>query len=299
MLHARILTGVVARVDHEENADVKILVPCKRVSDPDNANKVKAAPDGSGIVTDGLEFKPNPFDDWAVETALRLTEDASKNERNGEIIVASLGPAETNATIRQFLAMGADRAVLVEADDNALDSFIVARALQKITEREQVDLVVMGKQSADGESGAVAPALAEYLGWPQATGVMTLEVVDGGGIVVGQEADGGVKRSKLTGPSVISVTDRILGPTSVKNGVTPADHTYPESDSGRYASLKGIMQAKKKPIETITLADLDVETTLTSSYGAFATAPARSGETTFVASAAELVEKLRTEAKAL
>ena len=278
---------------------MKILVPCKRVSDPDNANKVKVSDDGSSVLTEGLEYKPNPFDDWAVETALRLTENASTNERVGDILVASLGPADTATTMRQFLAMGADRGCLVEVDDDQLDAFLVARALKALVEKEGIDLVVMGKQSADGESGAVAPVLAEYLGWPQATAAMTVAVEEGGALAISQEADGGVKRIQVTPPAVISVTDRILAPQSVKNGVTPADHAYPESDSGRYASLKGIMQAKKKPVDTVTLADLGVEGSSTGQYSAFATPAARSGDTTFVSSAEELVEKLKTEAKAL
>ena len=279
---------------------MKILVTCKRVSDPDNANKVKVSSDGSGLSTEGLEFKPNPFDDWAAETALRLNENASSGEKLGEIIVASLGPSEATQVVRQFLAMGADRGVLVKADDGNLDSFVVARALQKLVEKEQPDLVIMGKQSADGESGAVGPILAEFLGWPQATAVMAIQTDDGGkSFVVNQEADGGVRRTKVTGPAVVTVTDRILGPQSVKNGATAADHAYPESDSGRYATLKGIMQAKKKPIEEMDIASLEVDLTPTSQYGGFTAPPARSGETTFVENVQELVQKLQTEAKVL
>ncbi len=277
---------------------MKILVPCKPVSDPDNANKVKVSADGSSISTEGLDLKPNPFDDWAVETALRLNENAKTGEKLGEIVVVSIGPAEAMPIIRTFLAMGADRGVLITANDSLLDSFVVARALKAIVDKESPDLVVMGKQSADGEAGAVGPILAEYLGWPQATGTMAMSAQEGA-YEVTLEGDGGVRRAKVTLPAVVSVTDRILGVQSVKNGVTPEDHAYPESDSGRYASLKGIMQAKKKPIEQVELGALGIETTVTGSYSSFTAPPARSGEATFVDTVDGLVDKLRNEAKVL
>ena len=279
---------------------MKILVPCKRVSDPDNANKVKVSGDGSSVVTEGLEFKPNPFDDWAVETALRLNENAKTNEKLGEIVCVSFGPDGAQQTIRQFLAMGADRGILVKAEDEALDSMVVARALKAVVDKEQPDLVLMGKQSADGESGAVGAMLAELLGWPQSTGTMSFTTSDGGKTAeVTREADGGVLRARITAPAVVTVTDRILRPENVKNGVTPEDHAYPESDSGRYASLKGIMQAKKKPIDQMDLDSLGVDATPSTSYAEFSTPPARSGQTAFVESVQELVEKLHTEAKVI
>jgi electron transfer flavoprotein beta subunit len=279
---------------------VKILVPCKRVSDPDNANKVKVSSDGASIVTEGLEFKPNPFDDWAVETALRLNENAATGERLGEIVVVSFGPADAMQAIRQFLAMGADRGVLIEASDDQLDSWVVARALAAVIDKEKPDLVLMGKQSADGESGAVGGILAERLGWPMSTTTMTLATDDGGKtITISREADGGVFRAKITTPAVVTVTDRILGAHSVANGVTPADHAYPESDSGRYASLKGIMQARKKPVEQLDLASLGIDTAPTSTYGGFTQPPARTGSTTFVEDVDDLVQKLHSEAKVI
>ncbi len=277
---------------------MKILVPCKRVSDPDNANKVKVQ--GDAVVAEGLEWKPNPFDDWAVEAALRLTENAAKNERVGEVVVLSIGPADAAQQIRQFLAMGAERGVLIAGDDAQLDSWVVARAMKAVVDKEQPDLVVMGKQSADAESGAVGPILAELLGWPMATQVQTIATEDGGKtFTIGREIDGGLIRLKVSAPAVVTVSDRIVRPDAVKNGVTPADHSYPESDSGRYASLKGIMQAKKKPIEQLQLSDLGVEPTLTGSYTDFAKPPERTGQTTFVESVEELVQKLHTEAKVI
>jgi electron transfer flavoprotein beta subunit len=278
---------------------LKILVPCKRVSDPDNANKVKVSSDGSSVITEGLEWKPNPFDDWAVETALRLNENAANGEKLGEIAVATFGASDAVQQLRQFLAMGADRGILVECDEESLDSWVVARGLKAVAEAESPELVIMGKQSADGESGAVGPMLAELLGWPCSTGVMSIQVEGDGKLLVRREADGGVIVQRITAPAVITVTDRIVTPTAVKNGVTPDDHAYPESDSGRYASLKGIMQAKKKPVDQKKLDDLGIDTATTSSYAGFATPPARSGNTDFVESAEELVNKLHTEAKVI
>ncbi|MCA9581251.1 MAG: electron transfer flavoprotein subunit beta/FixA family protein, partial [Myxococcales bacterium] len=220
---------------------MKVLVPCKRVSDPDNANKVKVSADGGAITAEGLEYKPNPFDDWAVEAALRLTENAKTNERIGEIVVVCIGPEEGQQTIRQFLAMGADRGILVKADDASLDSLSVAKTLQAVVEKESPDLVLMGKRSADSESNAVGQMLAELLGWPQGTDAMKIQTTDEGKtFTVGREVDGGVMTLKIEGPAVITASDRIVRPDAIKNGVTPDDHAYPESDSGRYASLKGI-----------------------------------------------------------
>ncbi len=278
---------------------MKILVPCKRVSDPDNANKVKVSADGTSVNTEGLEWKPNPFDDWAVETALRLNENAATNEKLGEIAVATFGPAEAVQQLRQFLAMGADRGVLVEATDEQLDSWIIARGLEAVAKAEESELIVMGKQSADGESSAVGPMVAELLGWPCSTGVMSIDVESDGKLLIRREADGGVITQRITLPAVLTVTDRVVTPTAIQNGVTPADHKYPESDSGRYASLKGIMQAKKKPIDQKGLDALGIDTAMTSSYGEFATPPARTGNTDFVESVEELVQKLHTDAKVL
>lgn len=278
---------------------MKLLVPCKRVSDPDNANKVKVSADGSSVSTEGLEWKPNPFDDWAVETALRLNENAASGEKLGEITVVTFGPSDAVQQLRQFLAMGADRGVLVETPEDVLDSWVVARGLAAVTKTESPDLVVMGKQSADGESGAVGPMLADLLGWPCSTGVMAIQVEPDGKLLVRREADGGVIVQRITAPAVITVTDRIVTPDAVKNGATPADHKYAESDSGRYASLKGIMQAKKKPVDQKKLDALGIDTAVTSTYGEFATPPKRTGNTDFVASVEELVQKLHTQAKVI
>jgi electron transfer flavoprotein beta subunit len=275
---------------------VKILVPVKRVCDPDNANKVKVSADGSAVTSDGLEWKPNPFDEYAVETALRLNENAAKNEKLGETVVVSFGPADVAQTLRQTLAMGADRGILVAADDKELDSLVIARALKAIVAKENPDLVLMGKQVVDGDSNAVGQMLAELLGWPMATFAMNIATSDGGKtLTVGREVDTGVLTLKIKAPAVVTVDLRIVAPDAVKNGATPDGHKY--NEGARYASLKGIMQAKKKPIEQVTLASLGSDAALSTSYTKFELPPARSGSVTFVESVDQLIHKLHNEAK--
>jgi len=277
---------------------VKILVPVKRVCDPDNANKVKISADGSAVTSEGLEWKPNPFDEYAVETALRLNENASNNEKLGETVVVSLGATEVQQTLRQTLAMGADRGILVEADDAELDSLVVARALKAIAEEEEPELILMGKQTVDGDSNAVGQMLAEMLGWPMATFAMNISTDDDGEtLTVGREVDTGVLTLKVTTPAVVTVDLRVVAPDGVKNGATPDDHKY--SEGARYASLKGIMQAKKKKIDQKSLDDLGIDTGLSTAYATFELPPARSGSCEFVESVDALVEKLQSEAKVL
>jgi len=275
---------------------VKILVPVKRVSDPDNANKVKVTADGAAVSTDGLEWKPNPFDEYAVEAALRLNENAPKNEKLGETIVVSFGPADVAQTLRQTLAMGADRGILVAAEDKDLDSLVVARALKALVDKEKPDLVLMGKQVVDGDSNAVGQMLAELLGWPMATFAMNVSTADGGKtLTVGREVDTGVLTVKVKLPAVVTVDLRIVAPEGVKNGATPETHKY--NEGARYASLKGIMQAKKKPIEQLALGGLGIDTALSTTYGKFELPPARSGSVVFVESVDQLIHKLHNEAK--
>lgn len=277
---------------------MKILVPVKRVADPDNANKMKVSADGKNVASDGLEWKLNPFDEYAVEAALRLNENGGSGERLGEVIVVSLGPDEVQTTIRQALAMGADRAILVKAEDGELDSLVVASALKSVVDAESPDLVLMGKQAVDGDSNTAGQMLAEMLGWPMATFAMSIATDDGGkSLTVGREVDTGVLTVKVTGPSVVTVDLRIVSPKAVSNGVTDASHAYAEG--ARYASLKGIMAAKKKPIDSKSLADLGVEAKPVVNYSKFELPAARSGKVAYVETVQELVSKLRTEAKVL
>lgn len=276
---------------------MKILVPVKRVSDPDNANKVKVAADGKSVTTEGLEWKLNPFDEYAVEAALRLNENAKGNEKLGETIVVTLGPKEAAQTVRQALAMGADRGILVEADDAKLDSLVVARALKALVEKEQPDVVLLGKQAVDGDSNATGQILAELLGWPMATFAMSIQTDDGGKtLTVGREVDTGVLTVKVQTPAVVTVDLRIVSPKAVQNGVTPAGHEY--ADGARYASLKGIMQAKKKPIAEQPLSGLGVDATLGTNYLKFELPPARKAGV-IVDSVDALVSKLKNEAKVI
>jgi len=279
---------------------VKILVPIKRVADPNNANKVKVAPDGSSVTSEGLEWKLNPFDEWSLEAALRLTENAADKSRVGEVVLVSIGPSDATQTIRQGLAMGAERAIRVEGDDAQLDAWQVANVLAAVAKKEEPDLIVMGKQVVDGDSNVVPQYVAELLGWPALNYAQLLKLsADGKTIAAQRELDTGVETLEVDGPAVITCADRILHPQAVKNGVTPDDFAYPVAEGGRYASLKGIMQAKKKPIAEMSMADLGVDAAASVQYIAFELPPARSGNTVFVESVDELVQKLHTDAKVL
>ena len=283
---------------------MKILVSIKRVADPDNASKLKVSGDGTAVTSEGLEWKMNPFDDWSLEAALRLTENAAqKNARVGEVVLVSIGPNDehTQRIIREGLAKGAERGILVEAEDGSLDSGAVAAILKALVEKESPDLVVMGKQAADGDSNVAGTVLAEQLGWPIINYAMQIKTSDEGKTLeVKRELDTGVATVKVTGPAVLTTSDRILATDSVKNGVTPDDHEYAKLEvGGRYASLKGIMQAKKKPIDTTSAGDLGVDAGTKLNYTKFELPPARSGETTFVEDVADLVDKLHNAAKVI
>lgn len=274
---------------------MKILVPLKRVADPDNANKVKV--NGGKLETTGLEWKPNPFDEYAVETALRLTENGTNTKaRQGEVVVVTLGPKDAETTLRAALATGADRAIRVDATDDQLDGDVVALALKAIVEKEKPDLVLCGKQAVDGDSNQVGQLLAEYLGWPQATFAATIKSEGDKALLVGREVDGGTLNLKVTLPAVVSVDLRIVAPHSVRSVHTPETHAYPEGV--RFAALMAIMAAKKKPLEEVKLADVAGAAAPKIKYTGFELPPARKAGIK-VKSVPELVEKLKNEAKAL
>lgn len=276
---------------------MKILVPLKRTADPDNANKIKISPDGSKIVTDGLEPKLNPFDEYAVETALRLTENGKARIPNTNVTIVSFGPKEAATNIRQALSMGADGGLLYVASDDALDGDLVARSLAKVVEAQKPDLVILGKQAVDGDSNQVGQILAELLQWPSATFAMSVDLAaDKKSVVVGREVDGGVVKLKLTLPAVITVDLRIVAPKSVTNNVTPASFAY--NDGPRFTPLPMIIKAKSKPIAEAPLSSLGVDETLKSKYLGFELPPKRSAGKK-VKDVAELVSLLRSEAKAL
>jgi electron transfer flavoprotein beta subunit len=284
-------------VAEDEEVSVKILVPLKRVADPANHNKVKIPASGDKVDTGGLEWQINPFDLYALEAALRLTEDGkAPKARLGEVVAVTMGPQETETNLRSALATGADRAIRVDAADDALDGRLVARALASIVNEEKPDLVVMGKQVVDGENNQVGQFLAELLDWPMATFAATLKE-ESGGVLVGREVDGGVSTLRLKLPAVVTVDLRIVAPDSVYSSKTAAGFRYPYEEV-RFAPLPAIMQAKKKPLAVKSLADLVGGASLTTKYVKFEAPPARKAGVK-VKDVAELVQKLATEAKVI
>jgi electron transfer flavoprotein beta subunit len=276
---------------------VKILVPLKRVADPANHNKIKIPASGEKIETTGLEWQINPFDLYALETALRLTENGKNpKKREGEVVVVTLGPKETETNLRSALATGADRAIRVEANDDELDGRLVAIALKKIVEEEKPDVVLMGKQVVDGESNMVGQVLAELLDWPMATFAATIQE-ESAGLLVGREVDGGVLTLRLKLPAVITVDLRIVNPDSVRSRHTEASFKYPYEEV-RFAPLPAIMQAKKKPLAIKTLADLTGGAALTTRYQRFEAPPGRKAGIK-VKDVSELVSRLASEAKVI
>ncbi|MDB4953799.1 MAG: Electron transfer flavoprotein alpha/beta-subunit [Myxococcales bacterium] len=233
---------------------MKILVPVKRVPDPTQKAKLK---DGHIDLT-GASWIVNTFDEYAIETALRLLENGETNTRTGgEIIVVSIGPEDAAKEIRTCLAMGADRAIHVVAKDDEIDSLVVVKVLAAIVAAEKPDLVILGKQAVDGDANQVGQMLAGKLGWPQATFAASVELADKS-LVVGREVDGGVEYKRVPIPAVVTVDLRIVGSHAVKNGVTPATFSY-SGEGARLPSLKGIMAAKKKPMSVAKLADYGAE----------------------------------------
>ena len=275
---------------------MKILVAVKRVADPDNLNKIKLSPQGK-IDTTGLEPKASPYDDYALETALRLTENGTNTKaRLGEVVVVTFGPKDAEQTLRAMLGTGADRAIRVEATDDALDGDLVARGLKGIVEKEKPDLVLLGYQQAENESNQVGQMLAEYLGWPQATFAGSIKSEDDKALVVGREVEGGTAQVRVTLPAVVTVLDKIVKPKSVASKHTAATHAYP--DGVRFAALMAIMAAKKKPLAEHKLAELAADGALKVKYGT-AELPPRRAAGVKVKDVKELVTKLKTEAKVI
>jgi electron transfer flavoprotein beta subunit len=275
---------------------VKILVPIKRVADPDNANKVRIGAGGQKIETGNLEWKLNPFDEYALEAALRLNEDGkAPKQRLGEVIVVTLGPKEVETNLRSALATGADRALRIEANDDQLDGRLVALALKKVVEEEKPDLIVMGKQAVDGDSNQVGQILAELLDYPMATFAATIQASPSG-LEVSREIDGGVSVVRLGLPALITVDLRIVSPTSVYSAQT--DRAFKYNEGVRFAPLPAIMAAKKKKLDVKALADLVPDTKLRTRYVEFAPPPERRAGKK-VSNVAELVSKLANEAKVI
>lgn len=275
---------------------VKILVPLKRVADPDNANRIKIPASGASIETGDLAWKPNPFDEYALEAALRLTENGQTPKvRAGEVVVVTFAPKEAETTLRAALATGADRAIRVDATDNQLDGDLVARALKTLVEREKPDVVLMGKQTVDGDSNQVGQILAELLDWPMATFAATIKE-EAGSLLVGREVDGGVATLRVKLPAVVTVDLRIVAPTSVYSTKTAASFKY--NEGVRFSPLPAIMAAKKKPLAEVKLGELTSDTALKVQYHQFELPPKRKAGIK-VKDVADLVHRLQNEAKAL
>lgn len=248
---------------------MKLLVPVKRVVDYNVKVRVKA--DGTGVETANVKMSMNPFDEIAVEEAVRLKEKGIATE----IIAVSIGPAQAQEQIRTALAMGADRGILVEAEGT--EPLGVAKILKAIAEREQPGLVIMGKQAIDDDMNATGQMLAALLGWSQGTFASKVEIAEGAATVT-REVDGGLETVKLTLPAIVTTDLRLNEP--------------------RYASLPNIMKARKKPIETLKPADLGVDVTPRLTVLKVEEPPKRQAGRK-VASVAELVDKLRNEAKVI
>ena len=249
---------------------MKILVPVKRVVDYNVKIRVKA--DGTGVETANVKFSMNPFDEIAVEEAVRLKEAGAATE----VIVVSLGVQACQETLRTALAMGADRGILVQTDAE-LQPLAVAKTLKAIVDKEQPQLVILGKQAIDDDCNQTGQMLAALLGWPQ--GTFASQVVAGdGGIMVTREIDGGLETVELTLPAVVTSDLRLNEP--------------------RYASLPNIMKAKKKPLDKKSPADFGVDTSPRLKVLKTEEPSGRKAGIK-VKSVAELVDKLKNEAGVL
>jgi electron transfer flavoprotein beta subunit len=274
---------------------VKILVPIKRVADPDNANKIKLSATGQ-IDASGLEWKMNPFDEYALEAALRLTENGAQNkQREGEVVVVSFGNKDAEISLRAALATGGARAIRVEPSDAESDGRVLAEALKALVDAEKPDVVLLGKQAVDGDSNQVGQMLAELLDYPMATFAATIEEEPSGKLVIGREVDGGVLKLRLTPPCIITVDLRVVAPASVYSKHT--DRSFKYQEGVRFAPLPAIMQAKKKPLDVKNLAELTT-TKPQVQYSRFELPKARKAGVK-VKDVGELVEKLKNEARVI
>ncbi len=249
---------------------MKILVPVKRVVDYNV--KVRVKTDGSGIETSGVKMSMNPFDEIAVEEAVRLKEKGVVTE----IVAVSMGVAQCAETIRTALAMGADRGILVETTDD-LQPLAVAKLLKAIAEQEKPQIIILGKQAIDDDMSATGQMLAALLGWSQGTFASKV-LIEGDTATVTREVDGGLETVALNLPAIITTDLRLNEP--------------------RYASLPNIMKARKKPIANMKPADLGVDTTPRLTVLKVEEPPKRKAGVK-VKTVAELVSKLKTEAKVI
>jgi electron transfer flavoprotein beta subunit len=249
---------------------MKVLVPVKRVVDYNV--KIRVRPDGSGVELANIKMSMNPFDEIAIEEAIRQKEAGKVTE----IVAVSIGPAQASETIRTALAMGADRGILVKAE-GVIEPLAVAKILKAIVAEEQPGIVILGKQAIDDDSNQTGQMLAALLGWSQGTFASKL-VIDGETVSVTREVDGGLQTVKLKAPAIVTTDLRLNEP--------------------RYASLPNIMKAKKKPIAEKTPADYGVDVTPRLKVVTTVEPPGRKSGMK-VDSVAELVSKLKNEAGVL
>ena len=249
---------------------MKILVPVKRVVDYNV--KVRVKNDNSGVELENVKMSMNPFDEIAVEEALRLKEKGIANE----VIAISIGASQVQETIRNALAMGADSGIFVESNDN-LEPLNVAKIISSIAKKENIDLMILGKQAIDDDMNATGQMIAALLDWPQATFASKVEISQKTA-KVSREVDGGIENIEISLPAVISTDLRLNEP--------------------RYASLPNIMKAKKKPISEIKIEDLNIEIKKHLSI-LKVEEPAKRQSGIMLKTVDELVDKLKNEAKVI
>lgn len=249
---------------------MKVLVAAKRVVDY-NVN-IRVLSDNSGVDLNNVKMSVNPFDEIAIEEAVRLKEAGTAEE----VVVVSVGASNCQEQIRTALALGADRGILVETEED-MQPLAIAKVLKAVADKEQPDLIILGKQAIDGDNSQTGPMLAALTGWSQATFASEVELVNDGAKVI-REVDGGLETIAIKLPAIITTDLRLNEP--------------------RYASLPNIMKAKKKPIDTMTPEDLGVEVTPRLKT-LKVTPPAEREAGIIVETVEDLVDKLKNEAKVI
>ena len=254
----------------EKEFNLKVLVPVKRVVDYNVKVRVKS--DKSGVELDNVKMSMNPFDEIAVEEALRLKEKGIATE----VIAISIGPTQVQETIRNALAMGADSGIFIEATNN-LEPLNIAKIISSVAKKESIDLMILGKQAIDDDMNATGQMIAALLGWPQATFASKVEILDKKA-VVSREVDGGIENIEVALPAVISTDLRLNEP--------------------RYASLPNIMKAKKKPINQIQVDELNLKIEQRLDI-LKVEEPTKRQSGIMLKTVEELVDKLKNEAKVI
>ena len=254
----------------EKEFNLKVLVPVKRVVDYNVKVRVKS--DKSGVELDNVKMSMNPFDEIAVEEALRLKEKGIATE----VVAISIGPTQVQETIRNALAMGADSGIFIEATNN-LEPLNIAKIISSVAKKESIDLMILGKQAIDDDMNATGQMIAALLGWPQATFASKVEISDKKA-VVSREVDGGIENIEVALPAVISTDLRLNEP--------------------RYASLPNIMKAKKKPINQIQVDELNLKIEQRLDI-LKVEEPTKRQSGIMLKTVEELVDKLKNEAKVI